>query len=56
MNHVRPGKMAKRSRRETADERAAEREKRGDKGQLDRLNKLSYTAKRERALLEKRIK
>ena len=40
-------------RQQEATERQAAREKRGDKGQLDRLDKLGYTAKRERARLTK---
>lgn len=40
-------------RQQEATERQAAREKRGDKGQLDRLDKLGYTATRERARLTK---
>lgn len=40
-------------RQEEAAERQEARNKRGDAGQLDKLNKLGYTAKRERARLTK---
>lgn len=40
-------------RREEAAQRQAARNERGDAGQLDRLNKLGYTAKRERGRLTK---
>lgn len=38
-------------RQQEATERQAAREKRGDVGQLDRLDRLGYTATRERARL-----
>ena len=38
-------------RREEATLRQVARSERGDKGQLDKLNKLGYTAKREREAL-----
>jgi len=42
-------------RREEATLRQVARSERGDKGQLDRLNKLGYTAQRERARLSMRL-